>query len=90
MFVILGGINNPWGALIGAAIMTIVPEQIAFLREWRPSVFALTIIVLLLVRPQGLIVRRWSTARLGGASGPTPQPGPGADTPAPLPHGGAS
>jgi len=70
MFVILGGINNPWGALVGAVIMTIVPEQIAFLREWRPTVFALTIIVLLLVRPQGLIVKRWPTARVGAGSAP--------------------
>lgn len=65
MFVILGGTNNFWGAALGAAIMTIVPEQVAFMREWRPSVFALTIIVLLLFRPMGLITTRFATLRLG-------------------------
>jgi len=63
MFVILGGVNNLWGAALGAAIMTIVPEQVAFMREWRPTVFALTIIVLLLVRPQGLLTRRFATLK---------------------------
>jgi len=65
MFVILGGSNNFWGAALGAIIMTILPEQITFVREWRPSVFALTIIVLLLFRPQGLITNRFTTITLG-------------------------
>jgi branched-chain amino acid transport system permease protein len=64
MFVILGGTNNFWGAALGASIMTILPEQVTFMREWRPSVFALTIIVLLLFRPQGLITRRVLTIKL--------------------------
>ncbi|MES2399805.1 MAG: branched-chain amino acid ABC transporter permease [Pseudomonadota bacterium] len=68
MFVILGGTNNFWGAALGATIMTILPEQVTFMREWRPSVFALTIIVLLLFRPQGLITKRFSTIRLARKS----------------------
>ena len=67
MFVILGGVNNFWGAALGAAIMTIVPEQVGFMRDWRPTVFALTIIVLLLFRPQGLITRRFTTVKLDQA-----------------------
>lgn len=65
MFVILGGVNNLWGAALGATVMTIVPEQITFMREWRPSVFAVTIILLLLVRPQGLLTRRFATIAPG-------------------------
>jgi branched-chain amino acid transport system permease protein len=65
MFVILGGTNNFWGPALGAAIMTILPEQVAFMREWRPSVFAVAIIVLLLFRPKGLITARLPTMRLG-------------------------
>ena len=73
MFVILGGTNNFWGAALGAAIMTILPEQVEFMREWRPTVFAVTIILLLLLRPQGLIARRFATIRLGSA---VPRPAP--------------
>ena len=67
MFVMLGGVNNVWGAALGAAIMTIVPEQVAFMRDWRPTVFALTIIVLLRFRPQGLITRRFATVKATAA-----------------------
>jgi branched-chain amino acid transport system permease protein len=65
MFVILGGTNNFWGAALGASIMTILPEQVKFMQEWRPTVFAVTIILLLLFRPQGLITRRFATISLG-------------------------
>jgi len=65
MFVILGGTNNFWGAALGASIMTILPEQVKFMQEWRPTVFAVTIILLLLFRPQGLITRRFPTITLG-------------------------
>jgi branched-chain amino acid transport system permease protein len=68
MFVILGGTNNMWGALLGASIMTLLPEQVAFLREWRPSVFAISMIVLLLFRPQGLITKRFPTLKVGSRS----------------------
>lgn len=64
MFVILGGTNNFLGAALGATIMTIVPEQVTFMRDWRPTVFALTIIVLLLFRPKGLITNRFATLKL--------------------------
>ena len=70
MFVILGGVNNIWGAPLGAAIMTIVPEQVAFMRDWRPTVFALSIIVLLLFRPQGLITRRFATVKASAGRRP--------------------
>jgi branched-chain amino acid transport system permease protein len=74
MFVILGGTNNLWGALLGATIMTLLPEQVAFLREWRPSVFAIAVIVLLLFKPQGLITKRFPTTLFKGkaeANAPT-------------------
>ncbi|MDB5966364.1 MAG: hypothetical protein JWQ72_2864, partial [Polaromonas sp.] len=37
---------------------------VTFMRDWRPSVFALTIIVLLLFRPKGLITTRFTTLKL--------------------------
>lgn len=63
LYVILGGVNNPWGALVGAVIMTLVPEYVVAFKEWRPTVFALVIVVLLLVRHEGLLTFRTPTAR---------------------------
>ena len=65
LYVILGGVNNMWGSVLGAAIMTLLPEYIRDLKEWRPTVFGLVIIVLLLFRPDGLLSRRWTTVRRG-------------------------
>ena len=68
LYVILGGTNNMWGPLLGATIMTLLPEYIAFLKEWRPTVFAAFIIIMLLIRPEGLLTfrtrstSRWRTA----------------------------
>jgi branched-chain amino acid transport system permease protein len=63
LYVILGGVNNFLGPVIGAAVMTLLPEYIRGLAEWRPTVFGLAIIVILLFRPQGLLSFRMPTIR---------------------------
>jgi branched-chain amino acid transport system permease protein len=63
LYVILGGINNMWGPPLGAVVMTLVPELIRGLHEWRPVVFGVVIVVLLLVRPEGLLSFRRSSVR---------------------------
>jgi len=65
LYVILGGTNNMWGPAVGAAVMTLVPEYVQFLREWRPTVFAALIVFILLIRHEGLLTFRTSTMRLG-------------------------
>ena len=63
LYVILGGVNNMWGPALGAAIMTLVPEFVRFVAEWRTALFSLVIVVLLLVRPEGLLAFRTITIR---------------------------
>lgn len=63
LYVVLGGTNNMWGPILGATIMTLVPEMIRGIAEWRPTVFGLMIIVLLLLRPDGLLAFRIATVR---------------------------
>jgi branched-chain amino acid transport system permease protein len=58
LYVILGGTNNMWGPLVGATIMTLLPEYIVLFKEWRPTVFAALIIIMLLIRPEGLLTFR--------------------------------
>lgn len=67
LYVILGGVNNLWGPAFGASIMTLLPEFIRPLQTWRPSVFGLAIIILLLVRPDGLLPFRSLSARWKGS-----------------------
>lgn len=63
LYVILGGVNNLWGPVVGAVIMTTLPEFIRVLQEWRPTVFGLAIVILLLVRPEGLLAFRTRSAK---------------------------
>ncbi|MGD9922431.1 MAG: branched-chain amino acid ABC transporter permease [Pseudorhodoplanes sp.] len=69
LYVILGGVNNMFGAFVGAAIMTLLPEYFRVLADWRPSVFGLAILLMLLFRPLGLLTFRLITdrARRGSA-----------------------
>jgi branched-chain amino acid transport system permease protein len=57
LYVILGGTQTTMGPLIGATVFTLLPE---FLREsasWRYVAFAAAVIVLMALRPQGLLTR---------------------------------
>jgi branched-chain amino acid transport system permease protein len=62
--VILGGTNNVVGPALGAAFMTLVPEYIGAVKEWKPSVFAALVIVVLLFRRDGLVSLRLVTTRV--------------------------
>lgn len=63
LYVILGGVNNMWGPALGAAVMTLLPEFVRAIAEWRTAVFSLLIILLLLLRPEGLLAFRARSAR---------------------------
>jgi neutral amino acid transport system permease protein len=54
--IILGGIGNPYGAIVGAFIIGIAQEVSTY---WLPSEYKLAValvvmVIVLLVRPQGL------------------------------------
>jgi branched-chain amino acid transport system permease protein len=68
MYIILGGTSNMWGPVLGAVIMTLLPEYIRFLAEWRITVFGLLILVMLLFRPEGLLARRTLTVKWKSAA----------------------
>jgi branched-chain amino acid transport system permease protein len=55
LYVVFGGTNNMWGPVLGATALTVLPELIRGLQAWRPLVFGLVIVVLLLVRSEGLL-----------------------------------
>ena len=56
--VLLGGLGNAWGVALAAAIMLVLPEKLQALQEYRFLLYAVLVIVILMVRPQGLIPRR--------------------------------
>jgi len=56
--VILGGLDNILGVIIGAVLLTVIPEKIRFFAEARMLFYGIIIIVVLIFRPQGLIPER--------------------------------
>jgi len=51
---VIGGITSPLGAAIGAALLTILPEAIRFLADYRDFVNGAILLVVVLFAPQGL------------------------------------
>lgn len=56
--ILLGGIGNPWGAALAAAIVVVLPEKLQLIQEYRFLLFAALVILVLLYRPDGLLPRR--------------------------------
>lgn len=63
LYATLGGTNNMWGPALGATVMTLLPELVRGLQGWRPTAFGVAILLLLLLRPEGLLAFRAATAR---------------------------
>jgi len=52
---VLGGLGSIPGSLLGAAALTVVPELLRPLQEYRMFLFGAVLIVMMLFRPQGLL-----------------------------------
>ena len=54
VMVILGGMGNTIGVILAAILLTLLPEVLRPIAEYRMIIYSLLLIVLMLVRPQGL------------------------------------
>lgn len=67
VMVVLGGSGSITGAILAAIVLTWLPEQLRFLESWRLVIYALILIVMMIVRPEGLLGSReirWTRRRL--------------------------
>jgi ABC-type branched-subunit amino acid transport system permease subunit len=62
--VILGGVGNRWGVLPAALIVVLLPEKLQFIQEYRLLLYAILVMVILIVRPDGLVARRMRALRM--------------------------
>jgi ABC-type branched-subunit amino acid transport system permease subunit/ABC-type branched-subunit amino acid transport system ATPase component len=79
--VILGGTGNLWGSVLGAVILTALPELLKFVAlppdiadKSRQILYGLALIVMLLLRPQGLLPEIGTRRRLIRAAPTVPAP----------------
>ncbi|HZQ48185.1 MAG TPA: branched-chain amino acid ABC transporter permease [Verrucomicrobiae bacterium] len=54
VMVILGGMGNTIGVILAAVVLTLLPEFLRPVAEYRMMLYSLVLIVLMLTRPQGL------------------------------------
>ena len=54
VMVILGGMGNTVGVIFAAILLTILPEVLRPVQEYRMVIYSLMLIILMLTRPQGL------------------------------------
>jgi branched-chain amino acid transport system permease protein len=52
---ILGGLGNVWGAVLGALVLSGLPELLRFASEYRGLAYGLILLAILRFRPQGLL-----------------------------------
>jgi len=58
VMVILGGMGNTVGVIIAAVLLTLLPEFLRPVAEYRMIIYSLLLIILMLTRPQGLFSLR--------------------------------
>ena len=56
--VVIGGSGNIYGVLLGAFLLTYLPERFREFQEWRPFAFGIALVLVMLLRPQGLVPSR--------------------------------
>ncbi|HKP81639.1 MAG TPA: branched-chain amino acid ABC transporter permease [Pyrinomonadaceae bacterium] len=55
IMIILGGLGSIVGSVLGAIVLTILPEGLRGFAEYRMVIYSLLLIVLMITRPQGLL-----------------------------------
>jgi branched-chain amino acid transport system permease protein len=55
VFTIFGGIQIFWGPIFGAFSLTLLPEFLRVIQEWRMELYGALLILMMIVRPQGII-----------------------------------
>jgi branched-chain amino acid transport system permease protein len=58
MYLIIGGVGSPWGALFGAIGVTWLLEALRFTGSGRYWILGLLLVIVIILRPQGLFARR--------------------------------
>jgi branched-chain amino acid transport system permease protein len=55
IMVILGGLGSIVGSILGAIMLTVLPEALRQFAEYRMIIYSLLLIILMITRPQGLL-----------------------------------
>jgi branched-chain amino acid transport system permease protein len=69
LIIVIGGLGNLVGVVVGATVLIIVPELLRGYSEYRMLLYGCALVAMILIRPRGLIDRRYNPAWLMQALG---------------------
>ncbi len=55
MFTVIGGSGHVLGAVLGASVLTIIPEALRFLKDYRYAAFGGVLVTMMVFKPEGII-----------------------------------
>jgi branched-chain amino acid transport system permease protein len=64
VMVVVGGMGNIAGVILAAAVLTILPEALRAVAQYRMVIYALLLVVIMISRPQGLFGQRLDWGRV--------------------------
>ncbi len=59
LVVVVGGPGNPFGVMLGAGLLVLIPELLRAYADYRQLLFGVALVLIILVRPMGLIRREY-------------------------------
>jgi branched-chain amino acid transport system permease protein len=64
LMIVIGGIGNILGIIVGAAILILLPEFLREFAQWRILFLGLLMVLLIIIRPAGIVPRGFGPDRL--------------------------
>ena len=59
LVVVVGGLGNPFGVMLGAGLLVLMPELLRAYADYRQLLFGAALVLIVLARPMGLIRREY-------------------------------
>lgn len=55
IFAVFGGLRSHWGPVLGAVVLTLLPEVFRFLQDWRLIIYGVSVLLVVIFFPDGLL-----------------------------------
>lgn len=55
IYAVFGGLGSYWGPVLGAVVLTLLPELFRFLQDWRMIIYGVSVLIVVIFLPNGLL-----------------------------------